>query len=229
MKNVGIIGGFGPQTTLEFQAVVHSRWQSRDIHVRPEMITWNAPVTHNLEKKLLFQNDGLEEFVPHLIHGAQLLEKAGADFLVLPCNTLHILEEHIKKAVHIPFLSLIDVTVVHLLETGVKTICLLATETSIHQKLHQNTLNESGIKTTIPNEKIQAKINQLIFNLVNQNQRNTTQQKFDSIINDLKMDGNHRFLLGCTDLTQLSAPKEEVEFFDTVSILADATVKEMLK
>ena len=90
MKKVGIIGGVGPETTAEFYLDVIFSCQEKNKTARPNIIISSIPLPYQIEEDLIMRNVGSERYIPYLTAEAQRLEKAGADFIVMPCNSLHI-------------------------------------------------------------------------------------------------------------------------------------------
>src|SRR5690348_16725768 len=89
MKTVGIIGGFGPETTAQFQLRIKDLCMQQASKNRPGILVWSPPVSLQTEADLILRNRGIQKFLPILLSAAKKLENAGCDFLVLPCNTLH--------------------------------------------------------------------------------------------------------------------------------------------
>ncbi|KKU48930.1 MAG: hypothetical protein UX67_C0007G0001, partial [Candidatus Woesebacteria bacterium GW2011_GWF2_46_8] len=83
MKTVGIIGGFGPETTAKFLMLLISLWQKKNQNTRPEILLWNAPVDNKIEQEFILTGKNARKLLPLLISGARKLEAGGADFLVL--------------------------------------------------------------------------------------------------------------------------------------------------
>ncbi|TAL56934.1 MAG: aspartate racemase, partial [Nanoarchaeota archaeon] len=106
MKTVGIIGGLGPETTSEFYLEIIFGCFSKNREVRPPILIWNVPLLYQIERDLLMKSEGEERYIPYLQDAARKLEKAGADFLVMPCNSLHIFIDEIRNSVSIPVLSI---------------------------------------------------------------------------------------------------------------------------
>src|SRR3989344_6683561 len=107
MKTVGIIGGFGPDTTAQFYRSVISISQKLENRIRPPILIYSVPLPYAIEKELILNSTGEEEYVPYLVEAAKILERGGADFLVMPCNTLHAFIDDIRASVSIPVLSII--------------------------------------------------------------------------------------------------------------------------
>ena len=111
MKTVGIIGGLGPETTSEFYLDIIFSCYKKTKEARPGIIIASVPLPYQIEEDLITKNIGSERYIPFLVNEAKRLEKAGADFLVMPCNSLHVFIKEIRNAVDIPVLSIVEETV----------------------------------------------------------------------------------------------------------------------
>lgn len=156
------------------------------------------------------------------------LEKGGADFIVVPCNTVHMFIDEVRQAVNIPVLSIVEETTSFLKMKRVKNVGLLATPTTIKNKLYDLKLHENGIDAQIPNKKEIGEMGKIINNLVNNIAGKTDKSIFMDIVNSLEKKGVSFFVLACTDLQILNSKKENLQFFDTMEILANATVRELM-
>lgn len=122
MKTVGIIGGLGPETTAKFYLELVNRCGKIDLTNRPPILIWNVPVNKVEEDKLLLQAEAGKTFLPLLVNSAQRLEKSGADFLIMPCNSLHFFIKEIKESVGIPVLNIIERTVAEIKSQDIKRV-----------------------------------------------------------------------------------------------------------
>lgn len=229
MKTVGIIGGLGPETTSEFYLeIIFSCYQKNKIN-RPPILIWNVPLEYKIEEDLITKAIGGERYLPYLIDAAKRLESGGADFLVMPCNSLHIYIEEIRKAVKIPVLSILEETANFLESKMVKKVGIIATLSTIKNKLYEQFFLKKNINQITPDNLQQVEIGELINNLVLKRHDEVDKNKLIKIIKGLSTDkGLSTIILACTDL-QLLAPKiEGVQIFDSMKILADATVNNIL-
>ena len=110
MRTAGIIGGLGPETTSEFYLNVLFSVQQKSRVARPPLLIWNVPLPFAIEEEFILQATGAERYIPYLTDAAQHLERAGADFLVMPCNSLHMFIEQIRTNVKVPVISIIEET-----------------------------------------------------------------------------------------------------------------------
>ena len=228
MKTVGIIGGLGPETTSEFYLeVIFSCYKKNKIN-RPPMLIWNVPLEYKIEEDLITKAIGEERYLPYLINAAKKLESSGADFLVIPCNSLHIYIDEIRKAVEIPVLSILEETAKFLKVKNIKEVGILATSTTINNKLYEELLKKFNIKQIVPDDFQQAKIGKMINNLVLNRRDNKDREELVKIIVEFSKKGLSTVILACTDLQLLIPEFPNMQIFDTMKILADATVIKIL-
>lgn len=228
MKIAGIIGGFGPEGTSQFYLSLIDSCYKKTKDKRPPLLIWNAPFPYKIEKEFLLFDRGGEKYIPYLTQAARILEKAGVDFLVLPCNSLHIFIKQIKRAVAIPVLSIIEETVLVLKHKRIKRIGLLATAATLEKKLYQPLLKEAKIDTVVPSPIDQAKLGHIINKIVRGKATKKDRLKFKIIAHKLKQKGARAILLTCTDLPKLSSRDISIPIYDTVQVLAEATAKKII-
>lgn len=227
MKTVGIIGGFGPETTIQFQQAVLIAWQKLNQQFQPSILTWNAPIPVKIEAKLIQDGQEIDAFLPFLIDAARRLEHAGADFLVLPCNTLHVLFDQLKPEIHVPMLHIVEETGTLLHQQHVSSIGLLATKKSIESNLHKSILTHHNIETIIPSNEDQHNIDTAIQAILQHRSLNEAQRNVINVISHLHQKGAKHIVLGCTDLQQLKLKCINSVLHDSMKILAQATAKKM--
>jgi aspartate racemase len=228
MKTVGIIGGLGPETTSKFYLELIFSSFEKNKENRPPILMWSIPLPYEIESNLITKASGEEAYIPFMVDAAQRLEKGGADFLVIPCNSVHIFIEEVRQAVSIPVLSIIEETTAFLKEKNVAEVGILSTTTVIKHKLYENLFETNGIMQKVPNEDEQTQVGKIINNLVLNQHSNEDKEVLMRIIGNFEQRGIKKIILACTDL-QLLIPKHDgVEIYDTMEILAQATVKNIL-
>ena len=229
MKTVGIIGGLGPETTSEFYLDLVFSCAKKDKIARPPIIISSVPLPYQIEEDLILKSEGMERYIPFLTAEAQRLEKAGADFIVMPCNSLHVFIKQIRDSVNIPVLSIVEETVKFLKLENMNKVGIVSTSATIKNKLYENAFAENGIKYVVPNELQQARMGKFILNLVVGQQKNRDREELINIINDFENKDLDCVILACTDLQLLIPKHKNLRIFDTMKIFADATVEEILK
>jgi len=229
MKTVGIIGGLGPETTSKFYLDIVFSCQKKSKTNRPLIIIASVPMSYEIEEDVILKNIGIERYLPFLVAEAKRLEKAGADFIVMPCNSLHIFIKEIRDAVKIPVLSIVEETVKFLKKNNLNKVGIVSTLATIKNKLYENTFKENGIAYVTPDGFQQAKLGKFILNLVTGQRNNRNREELIQIINDFEKKDVDCVALACTDLQLLIPKHPRLKIFDTMKILADATVEEILK
>lgn len=229
MKKIGIIGGLGPETSAKFQLEIIASCLKNNRNQRPPILSWNVPVLLKVEKELITKNGDEKEFLPLLKETAIILEKAGVDFLVMPCNTLHIFIEDIRKTVNVPMLSIIDETIKVLIPKKIKRVGLLATSKTISKNLFGNKLKDNGIEQIILNKTDQADLNTIIHRAVTNNLRSEDRLQANAIVTKMAKKGTKNILLACTDLQLIIEKYPQINMLDTMQILAEASANEILK
>lgn len=229
MKTVGIIGGLGPETTSEFYLDIVFSCQKKDRTARPSVIIASVPLPYQIEEDAISKNIGIERCLPFLVSEAKRLEKAGADFIVMPCNSLHIFINDIRNAVKAPVLSIVEETVKFLKKNNFNKVGIVSTSATIENKLYENAFKENGIGYETPDDFQQAKLGQFILNLVTGQQNSRDRDELIKIISDFENKNVDCVVLACTDLQLLIPKHPNLKIFDTMKIFADASVDEILK
>ena len=228
MKTVGIIGGLGPETTSEFYLEVIFGCYTKNKDARPPILIWNVPLRYEIEEDLLKKAKGEERYIPYLMEAAKRLEKGGADFLVMPCNSLHRFIEEIRGSVKIPVLSIVEETAKFLKNRRIKEVGILAISSSLKGRMYEIALEKEGIKQIVPDEFNQARIGKMVSNIVLNRHANKDRQELLKIIDKFEEKDVKDVILACTDL-QLLLPDHKLRIFDTMKIFADATVDYILR
>ncbi|KJS21388.1 MAG: hypothetical protein VR72_10800 [Clostridiaceae bacterium BRH_c20a] len=223
-KTVGIIGGMGPEATVDFMAKVIKKTPAQIDQQHLHMLVDNNPQIPNRLDAIL--NNG-QTPGPILAQIALQLEKWGADILAMPCNTAHYYFSEVERAVQIPVLSIIDETIKVLKEKNVNSVGLLASAGTLKTRLYHNKLEAANIKVVIPSEAYQEKVTQSIYALKRGDYlkaRMFNQELVDHIVGK----NAEAVILGCTELPIVFNDRDEdnITFYDPTEILAEAVVRE---
>lgn len=221
-KTIGILGGMGPAATLD---LFHK-------------IILNTPVQTEQEhhRVIIYNNPKIPPRTQHsyplheMIKSAILLENAGADFIIMPCNTAHIWLEQIKVNIKIPFYSMIETTVESILlekDSPRKKILLLATETTINYGLYQKAFNNTPYEIITPTKEEQNIIDNAIKDVkLGKISSNQYLKELKSILNVYKDSGISAIIGGCTEIPLLFHLFEvDMKMIDPTLLLAKLAVQ----
>jgi len=223
-KVVGILGGMGPEATADLfrKIILATKVKQEQDHLRI-IIDNNPKIPDRTE---FIQGKGKSP-LPALIETAQNLEKAGVDFIVIPCNTAHHYYKQIQKIVSIPILNLIEETAKEVSRQGWKRIGLLAYSGTVITGLYQKSLAKRSLETIVPFPKEQELVTETIKAIKIGDKSEELKKRFLQIADQLVERGAQGLILGCTDIEVLLEEKEfPVPALDTVRILAEAAVRE---
>ena len=234
IKSVGIIGGLGAESTAEFYLKIVFGCQKANLKSRPQIVISNVPLPLEVERDFIEKNEGIERYIPFLTAEAKRLEKSGVNFLVVPCNSVHVFIEEIRNSVNIPVLSIIEETAKYIKKNKFEKVGIVSTSVTVKEHIYEDIFKKESISFVVPNELQLAELNKIIHNIVNGIHLNKDREMMMFVIKDLKEQGADAISLACTDLQMLLPSENEIlvydEFviFDTMKVLANATVSEII-
>ena len=221
---VGVLGGMGPLGTLDFlERLITLTPAEEDIdHIRT-IVDNNPKVPSRIE---YFINKRGENPGPAIADMARGLEAQLADFLVMPCNTAHLLCSEIESAVSIPLINMIEVTADRLKSDRIKAPGILAS-TAVHQtKLYKTALEERQIISVVPDESDQSCLMNIITAVKAGHTTFAMQNELLGIAARLKDSGADCLIIACTELSAISSDlKTDRPIVDAAQCLAETTVE----
>lgn len=196
-KIIGIIGGMGPLATADLfeKITLHTRAQRDQDHLRV-LIDSNTGIPDRTAALL----HGGEDPNPRLTASAALLERMGAEVLVMPCNTAHCFYDAVAGAVNIPVLHMIRLTAQALSERGVAAAGLLATDGTIQTGIYQETFAGTGIRLLTLEGADQQAIMDLTYRGVKAGNLRHDPAPARRAMENLLSRGAQTLILGCTEL-----------------------------
>ncbi len=226
-KIVGVIGGMGPEATVDFMqhVIKFTKANEDNDHVRL-VVDSNSKIPSRI--KALYEKSGPSSS-PAICDSAKRLEAYGVDFLVMPCNTAHYYYDDIINCVKIPMLNILDITVSAITNnpTSIKKVGLLATTATVKMGIYASRLEKAGIELILPDEEHQARVLSLINDIKagKTGQESCLELKF--LAEYLKNCGAQAVILGCTELGIVAKLEIDIKLVDGVTELAKATVLEV--
>jgi len=229
MKTVGIIGGIGPESTIEYYRFIIEGYRDRQTSGSYPRIIINSV---DLSRLIGWINAGeLEPFTDYLCAGVEQLANAGADFAVLAANTPHLVFDQIRERSRLPLISIAEATYDKARELGLKRLGLLGTRFTMEAKFYPEVFARGTLTIITPNESERTFINEKYFGELLQNVfLPETRDQLLAIINQMKereaIDG---LILGGTELPLiLRGADRDLPFLDTTRIHVARIVDELL-
>jgi aspartate racemase len=215
---VGIIGGMGPEATVDLMRRVIAKSPVRDDQDHVHLIVESNP---KIPSRIAHLIEGVgPDPTPELIRIAANLQRAGARALAIPCNTAHAYADSIRRAVSIPLLDMVSLTVEQIAVSGRTRVGLLAS-TAVHNTgLYAKALTARGIATVLPAR--QEEVMALIKAVKSGDTGVQAQAALGRIALDLA-DRADVLLIGCSELSVIAAGIAP-PFVDSLDVLAQAIV-----
>jgi aspartate racemase len=221
---VGVIGGLGPEATLDFfgKVLAHSHAKTDQDHIH--LIIANNPKTPNRNDAIAGRGPSP---APALAEMARSLERAGADFVVMACNTAHVYESDIRAALSKPFLSLIDETVdeVRQLHPGAKRVGVLATQGSRDANIFGAAFARHGIEVVQLDVPAQAQFMTLLYRIKAGDRSTELRVAMRQLGEQLVAMGADVLVAGCTEVPLVLRPGDNSrQLIDSTDVLAKRCV-----
>jgi aspartate racemase len=148
MKTVGIIGGIGPESTVEYYRLIIELYrQQESSRAYPHIMVNSIDMKRMLD---LVGENNLTELTAYLLVEVRRLANAGADFGLLASNTPHVVFDALVQQSPIPLISIVEVTCQAAEKQGLKRVGLFGTRFTMQGRFYSDTLGKAGITTVLP-------------------------------------------------------------------------------
>jgi aspartate racemase len=224
----------GPEATAAFYEYLIEETPARRDQDHLTVIIFSEPGIPDRTEHLLAKGPSP---LPELIRVARAVEKAGAELIAIPCNTAHYFWESISQAVEIPVLNIIEETVSSVekafdsgLDATRPSIGVMSTMGAARMGLYENAVRARGLEVVPVSESFQQEVMKIIKGVKAGDDRAQSEVRFRSAVTVLTDQGAEGVILGCTELGLARGNGEfPVPIFDSLKILAEATVKAALE
>ena len=222
---VGVIGGLGPEATLDFFAKVLAHTPARTDQDHLRLLIDNNPKAPDRHAAITGTGDSPG---PMLAESARKLAEAGADFLVMPCNTAHAFAPDIRAAVTLPFVDIIEEACDALTRRRpeARRVGVLAALGCLEAGLYETALSCRGIEAITPEEGALAAFMDLIYAIKAGERGEDIRDGMQRLAEELVGRGAEAVIAGCTEVPlvlgegDLSCP-----LIDSTDVLAERTVR----
>jgi aspartate racemase len=224
-KTIGIIGGTSWESTLLYYKLINEAVRDRLGNLNSAKILLHSV---NYEPIVKLEQEGeWAEIGKQLGSIAKSLQDAGADLLILCCNTLHKVTPSIEAAIKIPFLHIADASGKELFRNKIDKIGLLGTKFTMEDGFYASRLeNKFGLEVVVPHLSDRNLVDRIIYQELCQGKVLPESKKdMIRIIHALQHDGAEAVLLGCTELGMiLKSEDAKIPVYDTTLMHAQEAV-----
>jgi len=229
MKTAGMIGGLGPESTIDYYRSIVALYRQKVGDGYPPLIINSLDVEKAL--RLLGAND-FEQLAEYFGEAFRQLAEAGADFGFVSANTPHVVFDEVQRRSPIPLISIVEATCDEVTRRGLQTVSLLGTRYTMSGRFYPEVFEKHSVRLVVPSAEEQADIhdryvNQLIKGVFLPETRARLQE---IIATEVARDRVEGVILAGTELPLIL--KDEaiagVPLLDTTQVHVKAVVAELL-
>jgi aspartate racemase len=221
-KTVGVIGGLGPAATLDFFDRILNRTKAvRDQDHLRLIIDNNTKVP---DRDAASKGEGPSPGAV-IAASARGLQTAGADFIVMACNTAHAYEAEIRAAIDVPFISMIEETVKAVAAMGAERVGVLAADPCLAANLYQDGFGRAGIEPLLLPADSQRTFMELIYRIKSGDTGDAVRRSMTTLARKLEARDVDVILAACTEVPLvLSADNIDGELVSSTDVLVERTI-----
>jgi len=230
MKTLGLIGGTGPESTIEYYRLLVAKYREQaEGHSPPLIIT-----SIDLKQMIEWMTAGnLASVADGLAFEFERLHKAGADVGALTANTGHIVFDELQQRSPIPLISMVEATCEEVQARGLTTVGLFGTRFTMQARFYFEVFSRAGLKLVVPAEEEQDYIHRIYLGELLKNifLPETRARLLEIAIEMKRRDNIEGVILGGTELPLLLRDEEHdgMPLLDTTRIHVDKLVTEILR
>ena len=230
MKTIGIVGGIGPESTIEYyRLIITSYREQKQDGSYPSIIINSIDLKKMLD---LIGADQLAEVTEYLLDEIKKLARAGADLGVLASNTPHIVFDDLQRQSPIPLISIVEAACETTKALGLRKVGLFGSRFTMQGRFYPDVFSQEGITLAVPEEDEQAYIHdKYMSELVKGITLPETRARLLTIVDRLKeREGIQGMIMGGTELPLIlrDARYGGIPFLDTTKIHVRKIVAQIL-
>ncbi len=226
---IGVLGGMGPAATADFYQKLIQATPAKADQDHFKVLIFSNP--HVPDRTAAIRGEGPSP-LPALIASAELLAKAGADFLTIPCVTAHAFFDDLQQAVRVPILHLIGETAAWLLRErpALHRLGLLATTGTVQCRLFETQFEPHGLAIATPESAVQtSQVMEAIYAVKHGEALDRPRRLIREAAAHLQQLGAEAVVAGCTEVPLILQDGDiPIPVIDPTTILAQAAVRRAL-
>jgi len=227
MSTVGIVGGLGPESTIDYYRRILQVWQREDPSSTPSIVIDSLDVQVGLR---LVEKDR-PALIEYLLGSLRRLAGAGVDFAAMAANTPHVVFDELVAGSPIPLVSIVEACAEEGRRRGLKRLGLLGTRFTMEGAFYPTVCRRYGIDVVAPNEKERLWLHdRYVGQMLKGDFRDDTRQSVIALVTRLRNEENiDGVILGGTELTILlpATVVADLPALDTTALHVSAIVKRL--
>ncbi|MFT3737750.1 MAG: amino acid racemase [Breznakibacter sp.] len=231
MKTIGIIGGLGPEATVDYyQKLINAFKQLRHGALNyPEAVIYSVNLSHFIG---LLDKKDLDAAAHYIATAINKLQQAGAEFAAISANTPHLLFDQIAQQTNLPLISIVESCKQQAEKLNLKRCGLIGTRFTMQHPFYRDAFAKANIDVVVPQQSQIERIHELLFSELELGIfREETKQELLAIVQTM-IDNQaiDALILGCTEFPIMFTDTSYlgIPFLNTTQIHVDAIVTECL-
>lgn len=217
---LGVIGGLGPLASSYFYQLVINKTKVTKDQEHIDMVILNHATIPDRTSYILGKSK--ENPFEYLKENVKILEKMGAKYILMTCNTSYYFYDELQKDTNVTILNMIEDTVTYIKAKGIKKVMILATTGTIKTKIYQNMCIKHNVEFEVPNIDIQDKVMHIIY----ENVKKGTEINIDNWHEIINASDSEAYILGCTELSVVKSKlKLGSKYIDPLEVEANKIIK----
>jgi aspartate racemase len=225
-KIIGVLGGMGPAATADFYQKLIAATPAKRDQDHLKVVILSDP--HIPDRTAAIFGRGPDP-TPALVAGAQVLVRAGADFLTIPCITAHHFYPALQRAVAVPILHIVGeaAAAVRGEQPDIRRLGLLATSGTLQARLFESHFGPRGLAIRTPDPALQeTAVMPAIYAVKTGGDQEAARRRIREAAAALVAAGAQAIIAGCTEVPLILTPADlPVPLVDPTAILARAAVR----
>ena len=221
MPIAGVMGGLGPAATVDFMSRVLNTTEASTDQDHIRLLVDHNPTVPDRHRAIAGETPSV---APELAEMARGLENAGADFLVMVCNTAHAYTDEIRAAITIPFVSIVDVTVAAL-GPEPRAVGVMAADGCLRAGLYQRALAQAGHEAVLWSDAELEQFMALVYRIKAGERDEEISGGMSRLAASLQFAGADALIAGCTEIPLvLSAADAGLPLYSSTDLLVEHTI-----
>lgn len=227
-QHIGIVACSAEGAALCYRAICFEGARFMGRHAHPEITMHTFPLSRYMHA---IERDDWDGVVELMRASGKILEKAGADFLICPDNTIHQVFDEVVSECTVPWLHIAGEVALEANRRSYKRVGLLGTCYLMEGPVYSEKLLTQAITHAVPQAGDRERINTIIFNeLVYGIITPESKEYFAAVIRGLQDDGCDAVVLGCTEIPLLVSDADSpLPTLDSTRILARAALRKAVQ
>lgn len=222
---MGILGGMGPKATAVFMERIIERTAAQKDQDHLDMIVLNHGTLPDRTQAI--ESGCYESLLDAVCRDLELLERAGAAHIAIPCNTMHFFYDQMQRMTTVPIIHMVNETLRNVSESSqtIRRVGLLATNGTIRSGVYAKGCGQYGLELVAPEEPFQRGISHMIYHQVKREGNLSPVELMKAIEQMIADYGCDRVILACTELSCIPLAEDYKRFvIDAMDVLVERSI-----